>query len=211
MKPVFRMVAVAAVTVASLSSAYVSPVFRTLFVAAASTAAATPALAQTTSAMPKTVHFGTEIWTATDHGAGEAANYDYVIGNGSDVRLLGIYGNAALDNAKPDLNDREFLFSISSANNTGSGQLAGTAYEPSHHSVDSAIFAGILKQAGGSNATVPVNVTFPGGGIPLARGAVRIAAVTGVYDSGNAYKPIVFPNNNVVLSSELHVTFVYSN
>ena len=212
MKNIFRVVLFIAVTTASVASAYVGTALKIMFAAAATTASVTPATAQTTTsdAAPSTVHFGTEIWTATDHGSGEAANYDYVIGNGSDVRLLGIYGNAALDNAKPDGNDREFLFSISSANNAGSAQLAGTPYSPSHHSADPAIFAGILKQAGGNNATVPINVTFPAGGIPLSRGAVRIAAVTGVYDPNNGFRPIAYPADAAVLSSELHLTFVYA-
>ncbi|WP_375382094.1 hypothetical protein [uncultured Sphingomonas sp.] len=211
MKPTFKIVVAAAVTAASVASAYIPPVLKTLFVAAATTASVTPAVAQTTtsSPTPSTVHIGTEIYTATDHGSGEAANYDYAIGDGSDVRLLGIYGNAALDNAKPDANDREFLFSISSATNPGSAQLVGAAYAPSHHSADPAIFAGILKQAGSNNATLPINVTFPGGGIPLSRGAVRIAAVTGVYDSSNGFQPIATDSINV-LSSELHLTFVYT-
>ena len=211
MKSVGKMLVVVAVTVASVAPAYMRPVVGTLFATVAASSS-TPAAAQvaTTSAAPSTVHLGTEIWTATDHGAGEAANYDYVIGDGSDIHLLGIYGNAALDNAKPDGNDREFLFSISSANNPGSARLAGTPYDPSHHSADSAIFAGILKQAGGNNATVPVNVTFPNGGLLLSRGAVRIAAVTGVYDPGNGFQPIVYPAGTPVLSSELHLTFVYT-
>ena len=202
---------VAATTTVPVVAAYLKPALTTLLAATASTASGTPAFAQTTgtTAAPSTVHIGTEIYTATDHGSGEAANYDYVIGDGSDVRLLGIYGNAALDNAKPDANDREFLFSISSANNSGSAQLAGPAYAPSHHSADSAIFAGILKQAGGNNATLPINVTFPGGGLVLSRGALRIAAVTGVYDSNNGFQPIS-TNATGALSSELHLTLVYT-
>lgn len=202
--------AAVATTAIPMLAAYVQPVVTTLTGATEGTVTASSAAAQTAvQVTPSAVHIGTEIYTATDHGGGESANYDYVIGDGTDVKLLGIYGNASLNNARIDSNDREFLFSISSANNAGSAILAGPPYSPSHHSADPAIFAGILKQAGGNNATLPINVTFPNGGLLLSRGAVRISAITGIYDAKNGFEAIS-TNEIGVLSSELHVTFIYS-
>jgi hypothetical protein len=165
-------------------------------------------LAFAATAHSANLHWGVEKWICTDTGGGQGTEWTAVLGTGATVNLLGIYGVASLAHATstPDDLEREALWSIS-GNHSADG--TETSADPvSHHGVDGSYYAAIMKQTASEVFTLPIAVTFPGNGIPIPGGAIRLDMVTGAYDPANAFQPVNF-GQTPCLDAEVHITFVF--